>query len=157
VTFDHPSMRVVLESARSLAAREASGIKVPVRVKHDGPSTEVYLPLEIGHGVQAEMEVDSGSLHMILDDRFMATLAISPDGPSVERKEGRDETGALYVRRYAKLPREVHVPSAPALVVPKESTVMFQKIIHDGLIGQEFLRTRAVTFDIPGAAMIFGR
>jgi hypothetical protein len=41
--------------------------------------------------------------------------------------------------------------------VPKEASVMFQKIIHDGLLGQEFLRAHVVTFDIPRASMIFGR
>lgn len=156
VTFDHPAQRVILESRRSLAAREASGIKVPVRVKHDGPSTEVYLPLDVG-GVRAEMEVDSGSLVMILDDRFLSVLGLDPNGPSIQRKEGRDETGAPYVRRYAKLPRAVHVPSAPAIGVGQDRSVMFQKIIHDGLIGQEFLREHVITFDIAGANLIFGR
>jgi hypothetical protein len=157
ITFDHPAMRVVLETPRSLAARTASGRKVPVRVKHDGPSTEVYLPLELGPGMRAEMEVDSGSLHMILDDRFMAALAIDPEGSEVERKDGQDETGQPYTRRFAKLPRGVHVPSAPELGVPQGATVMFQAIIHDGLLGQAFLREHVVTFDLAGAAMIFGR
>lgn len=157
VTFDHPAMRVVLESPASLAARKASGTSVPARVKHDGPSTEIYLPLEIAPGVRAEMEVDSGSLHMILDDRFMTTLGIDPDGPNIERKDGSDETGAAYVRRYAKLPKAVHVPSEQAIGAPEGTTVMFQKIIHDGLIGQQFLKAHVVTFDLPRGAMIFGR
>lgn len=157
VTFDHRAMRVVLESAESLASREASGTKVRVRVKHDGPSTEVYLPLELGPGVIAEMEVDSGSLSMILDDRFMATLAIQPDSAAVVRKEGRDETGQPYTRRFTKLPRAVHAVEAPHVGVSKDATVMFQKIIHDGLLGQEFLRAHVVTFDVPHAAMIFNR
>ncbi len=38
VTFDHPSMRVVLETPTSLAVRETFGVKVPVRVKNDGPN-----------------------------------------------------------------------------------------------------------------------
>lgn len=159
VTFDHPSMRVVLESAASLGAREAAGTKVAVRIKNDGPATEVYLPLEIAKGTVAEMEVDSGSLHMILDDRFMGTLGIDPASPSVPRKEGRDETGQPYTRRYAKLPRDVPVAGIGArkLGVAKDATVMFQKIIHDGLLGQQFLREHVVTFDIPHASMIFGR
>lgn len=135
VTFDHHAMRLVLESAESLAARRSAGTNVNVRVKHEGPSTEVYLPLEIGPGSIAEMEVDSGSLHMILDDRFMATLGIDPDSSATTRKDGRDETGQPYVRRYAKLPHAVHVPGSTDLGVPKDAQVMFQKIIHDGLLG----------------------
>jgi hypothetical protein len=157
VTFDHRAMRVVLETPDSLRAREAKGAKVRVRVKNEGPATDVFLPVEIGPGSIAEMEVDSGSLHMILDDRFMTTLGLDPDAPSVVRKEGRDETGQPFVRRYAPLPGEVRVQGVGAPRIPSGTSVMFQKIIHDGLLGQEFLRAHVVTFDVPHSAMIFER
>jgi len=32
---------------------------------------------------------------------------------------------------------------------------MFQKIIHDGLVGDSFLRNFAVTYDVANARMIF--
>ena len=32
---------------------------------------------------------------------------------------------------------------------------MFQRIIYDGLVGDDFLRRFAVTFDIGGGRMIF--
>lgn len=48
------------------------------------------------------MEVESGSLHMILDERYMVPLGIDPESPGVDRKEGRDETGQAYTRRYAR-------------------------------------------------------
>lgn len=157
LTFDHPAMRVVLETPESLRARAANGTPVRVRVKNEGPATDVFLPVEIGPGAVAEMEVDSGSLHMILDDRFLTTLGIDPDAPSVVKKEGRDETGQPFLRRYAPLPREVRVKGAGAPGVPSGTSVMFQKIIHDGLLGQEFLRPHVVTFDVPNAQMIFAR
>lgn len=157
VTFDHPGRRVVLETPTSLARRAAEGRRVSVRVHHDGPATEVYLPVEVGPGSVAEMEVDSGSLHMILDDRFMAALTIDPASPDVETKNGKDETGQPYLRRYAKLPRAVPVRGAREVQVPSGSTVMFQRIIHDGLLGQQFLMPHVVTFDLGGGAMVFGR
>ena len=155
VTFDHPAMKVVLESPDSLAARRKAGATAAVRVRHEGPSTDVFLPLALGPGLVAEMEVDSGSLHMILDDRFMPALGIDPDSPAIERKDGRDETGQPYVRRYAKLPRAAHVAAASRVEVPRDATVMFQRIIHDGLLGQQFLMRYVVTFDLPRQAMIF--
>jgi len=103
------------------------------------------------------MEVDSGSLNMILDDRFMTTLAIDPSGPEVKRKEGRDETGATFVRHFARTPRALLVAGAPSVGVDAGRTVMFQKIIHDGLLGQEFLRQHVVTFDLSGATITFAR
>ena len=33
---------------------------------------------------------------------------------------------------------------------------MFQRIIYDGLVGDDFLRRFAVTFDVAGGRMIFG-
>jgi hypothetical protein len=32
---------------------------------------------------------------------------------------------------------------------------MFQKIIYDGLIGDQFLRNFVTTYDLPGSRMIF--
>jgi hypothetical protein len=157
VTFDHSAMRVVLETPASLAAREAAGLRVGVRVEHDGPSTVVFLPLDLAPGTRAEMEVDSGSLHMILDDRFMAALGIDRESPDLLRKEGRDETGHPFTRRYGKLPAAAHVAGASDVHVPAGATVMFQSIIHDGLLGQEFLRRHVVTFDLEKSAMTFAR
>jgi hypothetical protein len=118
----------------------------------------VYLPLELSPGTPAlEMEVDSGSRSLILDQRFMASLGIEPGGAGVKQVEGHDETGQAYVRFFASLPRAVNVAGAPTVRAPAGSKVMFQRIIHDGLVGQDFLRQTAVTFDIEHAAMIFAR
>lgn len=155
VTFDHPAMQVVLESPASLEARRKSGATAAIRVRHEGPSTDVFLPLTLGPGVVAEMEVDSGSLQMILDDRYMELFGIDPGSPEVKRKEGRDETGHAYVRHYAKLPRAVSLAAAAHVEVRRDETVMFQRIIHDGLLGQQFLGRHIVTFDLPRSAMIF--
>ena len=83
------------------------------------------------------------------------TLLPDPDSPTIERKDGRDETGQPYVRRYAKLPRAVHLAEAADVDVPRDTTVMFQRIVHDGLLGQQFLRRYVVTFDLPRRALIF--
>ena len=34
--------------------------------------------------------------------------------------------------------------------------VIFQSIIHDGLVGDRFLRRFTVTFDIPGSSLVLG-
>lgn len=85
----------------------------------------------------------------------MSTLAIDPDGPGVERQLGKDETGNAYVRRYAKLPRAIPAAHAPAITVRAGRTVMFQKIVHDGLVGQEFLKEHVVTFDLRASTLTF--
>jgi hypothetical protein len=94
---------------------------------------------------------------MILEQHFMATLGIDPSGEGVKRIEGKDETDHPYVRFFASLPRAVAVVEAPSVTAPAGAQVMFQTIIHDGLVGQESLRRTAVTFDIPRSSMIFGQ
>lgn len=157
VTFDHPNRRIILEDDSSLEQRERSGVVVPVRVDNDGPSTVVFLPLELSTGrAPIEMEVDSGSLHMILDERFMAQLGIDPERSDVKRVAGTDETGNSYVRHYAPLPGRARVRGAPSIGVESGTSVMFQRIIHDGLLGQEFLLKHVVTFDLRRSRMVFG-
>jgi hypothetical protein len=155
-TLDYAASRLVIEDERSLSARRAAGESVHVRVEDDGPSTVVYLPLELaGGGPPLSMEVDTGSLHLILDARQMRAMNIDPAVPTLRRVEGDDQSGAHYVRYYGKLPREATVPGTANVRAPAGTTVMFQTIIHDGLVGHQFLSGHSVTFDLPHAAMIF--
>lgn len=150
--------RVCGADAAALAARRKTGTVTKVRVERDGPSRVVYLPFELSpSGPRIEAEVDSGSRDLILDRRFMSTLGIDPNGAAVKRITGHDETGASYLRFFSRLPRAISVPGAPALAVSAGSTVMFQRIIHDGLVGHTFLSGYTVTFDLPDAQLVFRR
>jgi hypothetical protein len=157
VTIDYAKHQLVMEDAISLDARKKSGIATKVRVENDGPSTVVYLPLQISLQLPpAEMEVDTGSRDLILDERFMAPLGIPTIGPNVRVVGGKDETANEFVRYFSILPRALSVPSAPNISAPTGATVMFQKIIHDGLVGHSFLSAHTVTFDVANGEMIFG-
>lgn len=157
-TIEYASHQLVLEDAATLSARRAAGQASHVRVEDDGTSAVVFLPLQLSSdGVPLEMEVDSGSRSLILDERFMSTLGIRPDGEGVRRVEDSDETDHPYVRYFASLPRDLPIPGAAGIIVPAHATVMFQSIIHDGLVGHEFLSAHTVTFDLPRAEMIFSR
>lgn len=155
-TLEYGHTRLVLEDDASLAARKKRGSVSKVRVEDDGPSTVVYLPLEISSGSPAlEMEVDSGSRDLILDERFMKPLGIDPSAPEVKKVEGHDETDHAYTRYFTLLPRPLHLRGLPEVGVPAQKTVMFQRIIHDGLVGHDFLSTHTVTFDVPHGEMVF--
>jgi hypothetical protein len=158
VTIDYAKKQLVMEDAASLEARKKSGVVTKVRVENEGPSTVVYLPLEISPQLPpAEMEVDTGSRDLILDVRFMKELGIPTIGPNVKIVDGKDETSNEYVRYFSKLPRALAVPGAANVSAPAEATVMFQKIIHDGLVGHSFLSAHtAITFDVANGIMIFG-
>ena len=125
-----------------------------MRVTQDGPSTEVFMPLELPAGRVIEVEVDMGSDALILDERFAAELGADLDDAGVRKVEGRDETGYEYTRYFTTLSGDIRVPGAPNLWQP-EPDVMFQKIIYDGLVGHSFLRNFALTFDLPNERLVF--
>lgn len=130
------------------------GTPVPVRVERDGPSVCAFTRLRLPPGDVAEVEVDSGSDSLILDDRYRAGLRVPDDGPSVRRVEARDETGHAYVRRFARLRGRVRLDLAPA-IAQRDPEAIFQTIIHDGLLGDAFLRRWSVTYDLAGERIWF--
>jgi hypothetical protein len=97
-----------------------------------------------------------GSGALILDRRLAAGLGLRLDGPEVRRVDGEDETGGRYTRYFTKLEGDVHPTHAPA-IRQSSPDVMFQRIVHDGLVGDAFLRNFVVTYDVARARMLFAR
>ena len=124
------------------------GRSVDVRVERDGPATTVFLPLTLPGGREALVEVDMGSDVLILDERYGDGLE---PGDVVE---GVDETGNPYTRRFTALPGRVHA-AQDAAVGQDDPRVQIQRIIYDGLVGDDFLRRFTVTFDPARERMIF--
>jgi hypothetical protein len=154
-TLDYARRVVELETPATLAARATAGRVVDVRVERDGPSVTFHLPLTLPDGQSIEVEVDMGSGELILDERLAAGLGIALDDPGVRRVDGTDETGHTYTRSFTTLAGAIHPTGAPELV-QDDPAVMFQRIIYDGLVGNDFLRRFTVTFDVGGGRMIFG-
>jgi predicted aspartyl protease len=152
-TFDYPTGEIVVETPASLAERRTAGDAIEVALDRDGPSLVAHMALTIPGGREISVEVDTGSDSLILDERFASDLGIDLDNPNWRRVEGSDETGHAYVRTFAKLAGEIHPAYAPELA-QTEPDVMFQRIIHDGLIGDAFLRRFAVTYDLEDCSMI---
>ncbi|MBX3261223.1 MAG: aspartyl protease family protein [Labilithrix sp.] len=152
-TLDERRSELVLEDAASLDRRVAGGVAVPIEVRSAGEAVTVFLPLEVG-GQPALAEVDTGSDALILDERFLASLGV--DRSAAKVVEGRDEAGHAFTRWFAEVNADVHPAGAPAIRQAGMRT-MFQKIIHDGLVGRRFLEPWAVTFDLPRQRMVFAR
>jgi hypothetical protein len=156
VTVDYPARLLILEDEQSLARRAESGTPVRVRANHDGPSTDVHLALRLPGGREISAEVDAGSDQLILNAALAADAGVDLTGPSVRRVEGRDETGHSFARYFTTLRGDLSLAAAPQLR-QADPDVMFQEIIHDGLIGDRFLRNFVVTYDLPRSRMIFAR
>jgi hypothetical protein len=140
--FEHEPLTVDYPGGSVAVGEPRAGVECPVRVERDGPAVTVFLPLTLPDGRSAEVEVDMGSESLILDERFAALGA-----GEARVVEGVDETGHDYVRRFMRLDGRVHPTAAPSLA-QDDPAVMFQSIVHDGLIGTDFLGRFAVTFDL---------
>jgi hypothetical protein len=153
---DYPRAVVVLESDRTRAARLRDGIAVEVELVREGPSLDAFLPLVLPGGRAISVEVDMGSGTLILDDRLAPELGVGLDAPGVRRVDGRDETGGTFTRWFTKLEGNVHPAGAPELAQERPEA-MFQRIVHDGLIGDAFLSRQPVTYDLASRQLVFGR
>lgn len=152
-TFDHRGRRLVFEDDASLGARAEAGTVVPLELIDDGVGLTAFLQLSVPGGPPARVQVDTGSQALILDERYLVRLGIEPAGPGVTRRVGEDETGHVYERRFAEIAGAVAPLGAPELA-QSNPRVMFQRIIHDGLIGQAFLSRFTVTWDLPAHRLI---
>ncbi len=132
----------------------ALGPGAPLDARWDGPAVTLFVDLELPDGWNATVEVDTGSSNLILDARFMTALGVRDGDPGVRRNEGTDETGNAYTRYLATVRGRVAVRGVPG-VAQRDPVVMFQKIIYDGLLGDEFLRPYDVTFDLGRSRIYF--
>lgn len=157
VTIDYQARAIIVEDELSLADRLARGTSVAINVREDGPySTDVYIDLTLPDGRSANVEVDTGSDNLILNEPFAAQNAIDLETASTRRLLGQDETGHQYARYVTTLPGTISLTAAPAFR-QHDPQVMFQKIIYDGLIGDAFLRNFVTTYDLANSRMIFAQ
>ncbi len=153
-TLDYRDKQLILETPLSLAGRADSGIVVPLELDDDqGVSLTVFAPLEVVGAGMAKVEVDTGSDSLILHRRFMTALGIPESGPEVRVVEAKDETNFAFTRWFTKLRGNIRLNREVSLEL-NHSRVMFQQIIHDGLIGDDYLRHFIVTFDLAHSRMI---
>jgi hypothetical protein len=145
---------VVLESEGSLAARVAHGTAVDVRVVRRDAAVEAFLAMDVGAKEPAEVEIDTGSDALILDLRYAAALGM--DLGTARTTTGIDETGVTFVRHVARMPTPIFPVAAPAFR-QIDAPVIFQRIVHDGLVGHSFLGRSTVTYDLPRSRLILAR
>lgn len=136
---------------------DEEGYVIPLEVRRDGISLAPYASLVLPSGREIRVEVDTGSANLILDMRYLDDCGVRTTDPSVTTKTGTDETGHAWTRHWSTIPGHVHLAAAPD-TAQSRPRVQFQNIIHDGLIGTDYLERYRVTFDVPGARlMLFPR
>jgi len=154
VTIDYSARRLIVEDEASLAARVAAGTSVAVHIREENGSTDLALSLDLPSGKAITVEIDTGSDTLILNRPLADDVGIDLDSPAVRTVEASDETGHQYVRYFTELSGDINVTGAPAIKMANPP-VMFQRIIHDGLVGDAFLRNFTGTYDLANSRVIF--
>lgn len=152
VRVDPSTRSLLLQTDLPLASGD---IEIPMRVHRDGPSVTLFAGLRLPSGRAAEVEIDTGSGCLILDSGFMADCGVRAEDVT-ETLAGTDETGHRYSRSYATTRGVVSVVDAPA-VGQQDPRTMFQSIVHDGLLGSEFLDRFVYSFDVRGGRLVISR
>jgi hypothetical protein len=154
-TIDYQNKMIFIETEESLKARAKDGHSVPIKVERkNNIETSIKLPIRFSNGKSANVEVDTGSDVLILNQSYMKSFGISTHDKSLRNVEGKDETGHAYVRYFTQLPVDVFMTGSETIRQSRPK-VMFQKIIHQGLIGDAFMHNFKVTYDIPHKRLIF--
>ncbi|MCI0603379.1 retroviral-like aspartic protease family protein, partial [bacterium] len=153
-SVDYTKRTITFETSESLAKIRAEGTRVPILQDIEGPALQIFMPLVLPDSRRISVEVDTGSQILILNESFMKALGVTPDGPEVKRKDGKDETGHTFSRFFTNLEGKVHLVQSTDIGI-EHPEVMFQKIIYDGLVGHDFLSRFRVTYDLPNSEIIF--
>lgn len=146
-TLEVAERRLVFESEGSLARRERLGTEVPVRLDRQGPALDIFAPVTLPSGARADVLLDTGSRIVTLHDRYAADVGVDFASPDVDLREGTDETGFHYRRRFARIAGPLMFEVAQMRPRP-DLEVVFQESIHDGLVGTAFLSSFVITFDL---------
>lgn len=154
MTIDYQAGLVVIEDQASLGRRLDTGTSVTVDLHNDEASTDLMLGIDLPNGRAISVEVDTGSDTLVLDVSLAADAGVDLQGEDTTKFESKDETGYEFVRYFATMNGEISVTGAPKIRMTGPD-VMFQKIIHDGLIGDRFLRNFTTTYDLANSRMIF--
>ena len=131
---------------------DSEGIEVPVKVERDGESVCLYVDLRLPDGTVVAAEVDTGSGSTILDSRYMANCAVTPNDSGARTARVVNETGLEVSRSFIPVPGPISLLAAPE-TGHHGATVMFQDLSLDGLIGTAFLDRYVQTFDTRSGTM----
>ncbi|QNN51436.1 retropepsin-like aspartic protease [Nocardioides mesophilus] len=124
----------------------AGRIEVPVVVDRDGESVCLSVELRLPDGTVVTAEVDTGSGSTILDARHTTACGVTPEGPGVRLVREANETGLQVERAFIPVPGPISLAGA-SQTAQHGSTVMFQDLRLDGLVGTVFLDRYVQTFD----------
>lgn len=156
VTFDYSNNRLLLCDHEEYEEKFRGGSKVPITVEYKDTSVSVFIKAILPTGRSVQLEVDTGSDVMILNRKYMNELGVSSGDSGLQKLSGKDETGHEFERFFADIKGDFKLEGAPD-ISQNDPKVMFQDIIYDGLLGNDFLKRFTVSYDLSNSNMVFHR
>lgn len=152
-TMDYKAKRFLIETDEGLKLRRKNGFVIPIEVVDDGPSVTIFMPLKLSDGSVIRVEIDLGGNILTLNKKLMSKAGADASAKTTEVENKTDETGHSYVRYFSKIRGPISPAAAPQLQ-QSDLTVMFQEIIYDGLIANDYMKRFTVTYDLANSQII---
>lgn len=146
--------RLIFETPESLKKRLKGGSVVPVELHDEGPDLTIFLKLSLPGGEPVRVELDLGGDILALNKTLMKRVGVEADSEDIRKVESKDETGHKYVRYFTEMKGPIF-PVGANQCQQDPVPVMFQEIIYDGLVGNDFMRQFTVTYDLKNERLIF--
>lgn len=155
-TMDYATGEFILETPEGLDARLKSGRVIPITIDQDGSALTIFMSLRLPDGTNIKVEIDLGGNILTLNEKYMKQLKVDHKAKNVRVEKQNDETGHSYIRYFSDIAGPIAPTAAPELK-QENLSVMFQKIIYDGLIGNDFMKRFTVTYDLPNSRIILNK
>ncbi len=152
VTIDFIHHEVVLDEKDALAQRAKYGIEAPLRFDDLRGTSIDSFTLMLVDGLRMECELDTGSPSATINERYMTGLKIDRNSAGVKKVVKKNVVG-VDVTRYDTTIAKIALASSSQVSL-QNAPVSFENIIYDCVLGVDFWKGRAVTFDIANHRLI---
>jgi len=146
-TIDYRKKKFVIDNEESLEKRLIDGETFPLKVRDENGAKTVSIHINLPSGESVWAHLDLGTNIMTLSEKYQKKLNLLTRDKDLKKTKIKDETGFTRTRYYSKVSGRFLLLGSQS-VYQNNPIVMFQNIIHDGVIGNDFFKDRVVTYDL---------
>ena len=146
-TFDMRNKELLIEDAVSFADRKRFAARIPIFLQDElGISVVPFALFDFGNGQSGRCVIDTGTPDIMIDRRFAAKLGVNLNDPSLKRVKTPLGEGV-----------EATIPSlmldGAADSIMQRPKVVFEDLVYDCNVGNDFWANKVFTLDIPQRVM----
>ncbi len=152
-TVDYKRKLLIFETKESLAKRLKNSKPLEIIKKFEGSALTIQVYVEAQTRKPLKMQLDLGTNIVTISNKYKKELEKYFIKSTSKKESMIDETNFKRDRLFIKLKNQINLLGNGA-VYQKTPTAMFQKIIYDGVIGNDFFKNRVVTYDLKNSQLI---